>query len=209
MNNDIHTRPKSREVFDKIRMHILEGEYRTGEWLKQAELEERYGATRSEVRGALSTLAERGIVEYIKNRGFQVFKRSDEDIAQISEMICVLESGMAEKIIQKAAPSDIAKVAALGEEFAALLGYGTQAELRMANYRFHAALISLCGNRVISDHVRNLRECCASGPELRYMHYEGLLQSHEEHNAMLSAIKERDVPVLQKLFVAHASHDRN
>lgn len=41
------------------------------------------------------------------------------------------------------------------------------------------------------------------------MHYEGLLQSHEEHNAMLSAIKERDVPVLQKLFVAHASHDRN
>lgn len=162
MNNDIHTRPKSREVFDKIRMHILEGEYSTGEWLKQAELEERYGATRSEVRGALSTLAERGIVEYIKNRGFQVFKRSDEDIAQISEMICVLESGMAEKIIQKAAPSDIAKVAALGEEFAALLGSGTQAELRMANYRFHAALISLCGNRVISDHVRNLRECCAS-----------------------------------------------
>ncbi len=203
---EVNTRPKSKALYDRIREHILEGQYFPGQWLKQAELESSYDASRSEVRAALSSLSERGIVQYVKNRGFRIFNRAPEEIQEIVEMIVVLESAAAQSIIVKSEPQDIAELEELAHKFDSLISTASHAELRLTNYRFHDKLNSLCGNKLIAQTIRNLRECCVSGPFERYTTFSGLQESSREHFDIIAAIKSQDNDKLENLLRQHATH---
>jgi DNA-binding GntR family transcriptional regulator len=204
--DDFHTRPKSQALFERVRARILEGHHAPGQWLKQADLENEYGASRSEVRAVLSSLAERGVVEYVKNRGFRVYERTAEEIGEISEMIVALEGAAAARIATNATADDIEHLRSLAEDFENLIRKGSLAELRIANYRFHGALIALSGNKLITRTVCNLRECCASGPENRYGTFDGLQTSNSEHHAIIAAISDHDATRLEALLRNHALH---
>tara|TARA_B100001939_G_scaffold300374_1_gene276295 strand:- start:6702 stop:7325 length:624 start_codon:yes stop_codon:yes gene_type:complete len=203
---EVNTRPKSTALYERIRKHILEGQYFPGQWLKQADLEESYNASRSEVRAALSTLAERGIVEYIKNRGFRIFNRSPEEIREIVEMIVVLEAAAAPGIVKNATDKDIDELEKLAQKFDSLIISASHAELRLTNYRFHDMLNSLCGNNLMAQTIRNLRECCVSGPFQRYTTFSGLQESSCEHFDIVSAVRKRDAGALESLLRQHATH---
>lgn len=206
MLNDLNTRPKSKALFDAIRADILEGHFAPGHWLKLAELESRYTAGRSEVRSALSSLAERGIVEYSENRGFRVFHRSPEEVRDITEMIVVLEAAAAPSIVERATEQDIAELAALANNFEEISMRGRHAELRLANYRFHERLNALATNTSLAATVRNLRECCITGRFSRYANFEGLMESSREHQAIVQALREKDLPTFARLLREHGSH---
>lgn len=203
---EVHTRPKSKPVFDRLRAHVLEGHFPPGQWLKQVELEALYGATRSEIRAALSSLAERGMVEYAKNRGFRIFNRSPEEIRDIVEMITVLEAASAPGIVKVADSAAIADLSALANAFDDLIESGSHAELRLLNYRFHSQLNQLSGNSLIARTVQNLRECCISGPFGRYTSYEGLKASSREHFGIIRLIEARDAEGLAAMLREHSSH---
>lgn len=202
---EVHTRPKSQALFEHIRAKILGGQHPAGQWLKQADLENEYGATRSEVRGALSSLAERGIVEYVKNRGFRVFSRTEEEIDEIAEMILALELAVAPQIVSNATADDIAALKKSAAYFEEMMRTGRQADLRVANYGFHGTVIDLCKNKLIAQTVKHLRECCASGPEVNYMTIAGLNKSNSEHYAIIDAIVTKDNDRLISQFTEHSS----
>lgn len=206
MLTEVHTRPKSKALFDAIRADILEGHFAPGHWLKLAELENRYSAGRSEVRSALSSLAERGIVEYSENRGFRVFQRSPEEVRDITEMIVVLETAAAPSILERASSRDIAELEELARNFEEISMRGRHAELRLANYRFHERLNSLAANTFLASTVRNLRECCITGPFTRYANFQGLMESSREHHAIVEALRAKDLSQFVRLLREHGSH---
>ena len=183
-----------------------EGHFPPGHWLKQAELEEAYNATRSEVRAALSSLSERGMVEYVQNRGFRIFNRSQDEISQIVEMITILEAAAADGIIRNATPAQVAELTALANEFDGLIESGSHSELRLLNYRLHSKINQLCGNDLIARTIQNLRECCITGPFGRYTSYDGLKASSREHFAIIRLIEARDVSGLSDILRSHSSH---
>ncbi len=201
-----YTRPKSKPVFEQIRAHVLDGRFFPGQWLKQAELEELYQASRSEVRAALSSLTERGMVEYVKNRGFRVFNRTDDEIREITEMITVLETAAAAQAVERATAKDLQELRALADNFEELITRASHGEMRMANFRFHARLNMLCGNQLMAQTIQNLRECCVSGPFARYTTYDGLKESSREHYRILEALEQRDAVGLTALIRHHSSH---
>ncbi|MEV4421320.1 GntR family transcriptional regulator, partial [Patulibacter sp. NPDC049589] len=61
---------------DELRTAILSGEYMPGERLVEAQLIERFGASRFNIRLALQDLAGEGLVEIQRNRGAHVRKIS-------------------------------------------------------------------------------------------------------------------------------------
>jgi len=203
---EVYTRPKSKSLFDRVRAHILEGVFPPGHWLKQAELEDRYAASRSEVRAALSSLADRGVVEYVHNRGFRVYDRSPQEINDIIEMIMVLEGAAADSMVQRVDEAAMANLTDLAEQFDALIAGGSHADLRLLNYRFHSELNALGANALMARTIQNLRECCISGPFGRYTTYQGLSASAAEHFGILEALKTRDGKRLAKLLRDHSSH---
>src|SRR5688572_17830809 len=69
---------------------IQAGVFTPGTWLKQIDLENRYGATRMEVRRALDQLASKRLVRHVPNRGYHVHALDDRQADEIREVRIVL-----------------------------------------------------------------------------------------------------------------------
>lgn len=203
---ELNTRPKSKPVFDLIRSHILEGRFHPGQWLKQADLESAYDASRSEIRAALTTLSERGIVEHAVNQGFRVSDRSHEEIQEMVEIIVTLERFNADSVVANATKANIAELEKLAEEFSTLIENGRHAELRLANYNFHSYLNGLGSNKTLAYTAQRMRECCIIGPFGRYTTYKGLQESNAEHFRIIDFLKKKDVEGFRVLLTEHSSH---
>ncbi|HJY60431.1 MAG TPA: GntR family transcriptional regulator, partial [Streptosporangiaceae bacterium] len=79
------------EAAAQIRGLIIDRVLLPGEKIRQVELAERIGVSRSPLREALRTLESEGVVAYEINRGYVVAKLDDDDLAQIHRMRTLLE----------------------------------------------------------------------------------------------------------------------
>ena len=61
--------PRTVPVVDAIRDAIADGEFAANQRLVEADLSERFGASRGNVRTALLQLTSEGLVERVQNRG--------------------------------------------------------------------------------------------------------------------------------------------
>src|SRR4029453_16224312 len=84
-----------------LREAILAGEYLPGERLGEAQLSERFEASRFNVRIALQDLAGEGLVEIQRNRGAQVRKVSLDEAIEITEVRMVLEGLVAARAAER------------------------------------------------------------------------------------------------------------
>src|ERR1700760_850367 len=74
------------EAAAQIRGLIIDRVLLPGEKIRQVELAERIGVSRSPLREALRTLESEGVVAYEINRGYVVARVGDDDLAQIYRM---------------------------------------------------------------------------------------------------------------------------
>lgn len=76
----------SQRVAAYLRDAILTGEIGPGEWIRQAEIAERLGASRLPVREALRILAAEGLADYETNRGSRVPKLGMHEVDILYQM---------------------------------------------------------------------------------------------------------------------------
>lgn len=63
---------KSEPLLERMKRDISSSQFRRGGWLRLADLEARYGASRTEVRKALAALAALRTLEHVANYGYRV-----------------------------------------------------------------------------------------------------------------------------------------
>lgn len=85
----------AREIADAI----LHRHFTPGQWLRHVDVEERFKASRSDVRGALEELAVRKTIEHIPNRGYRVPEIDASTYRHIAETRILLEVGAAPTLI--------------------------------------------------------------------------------------------------------------
>jgi DNA-binding GntR family transcriptional regulator len=76
----------SQRVASYLRDAILTGEIGPGEWIRQAEIAERLGASRLPVREALRILSAEGLADYETNRGSRVPKLGMHEVDVLYQM---------------------------------------------------------------------------------------------------------------------------
>lgn len=76
----------SQRVASYLRDAILNGEIGPGEWIRQAEIAERLGASRLPVREALRILSAEGLADYETNRGSRVPKLGMHEVDILYQM---------------------------------------------------------------------------------------------------------------------------
>ena len=84
-------RALANEIVDAIQL----GEFRPGEWLRQIDLEEKFKATRFDVRTALDELVVRKAIEHVRNRGYRVTLLDEATSAAIREVRVIIECAAA------------------------------------------------------------------------------------------------------------------
>jgi DNA-binding GntR family transcriptional regulator len=103
-------------LLDRLREDILLGELGPGQRLIEAELTERFGATRGAVRQALIQLEGEGLVQRERNRGAKVRSVTLQEAIEITEARAVLEGLCAAKAAERATDDERAHLRGLGRQ---------------------------------------------------------------------------------------------
>ncbi|HEY0294736.1 MAG TPA: GntR family transcriptional regulator [Bordetella sp.] len=199
------TKTDSTGLIDRIARDIQSGTFGLGVWLKQIDLQERYGATRLEIRRALDHLAAKRLVMHFPNRGYHVHTVTTERHEQIQDIRVLLETGAAADLMPNVTAAKVRALRALAERFVKLLQNGTLMELYEVNLAFHAAMYDLCGNRELAALILEIRSRAPSAPTSQWAtRRRGRIEtSAREHLDMVDALEARDIKRLQKIIAAH------
>ncbi|MFA6155169.1 GntR family transcriptional regulator [Mesorhizobium sp.] len=205
--NDSQEKPvaagEESDVTDFILQDILTGVLAPGTWLKQIDLERRYGCTRPEVRRALDRLAQKRLVEHVPNRGYHVYEPDGRRAKEVGEIRIILETGVAEAIVSNASAESIKKLSVLADTFDHMILMGTMLELYEANLAFHRELLALSGNQELVDLITEIRQRTSSAPVSQWRTRARIEQSGREHHLMIEAIRNGDAEELKILTKRH------
>ncbi len=191
-----------------IRQALVSGEIRSGDIYSAAALAAKLGVSSSPVREAMLTLVNQGLLEPVRNRGFRVVAMSDDDLDEIYDMRLLLEVPATVQAARRARPADLAELSALAAEIEAAAHDGDVPAFLDADRRFHLTLITLCGNRRLTDTIANLRDQTRLYG-LENLAERGLLPAWaDEHRTLLTAISAGDEPRVDSLIRHHLRHVR-
>jgi len=177
---------------DALREAILRGEYLPGERLVEAQLCERLGASRFNVRAALQDLAGEGLVEVQRNRGAQVRKVSLDEAIEITEVRMVLEGLVAARAAERIGDEAASELDEIGLLMRRAVSAGEFRRYSDLNQRLHATVRRIAGHRAADGLIETLR-----GQLVRHQYMLSLLPgrpaiSLPQHERIVAAIRSRD-----------------
>lgn len=182
---------------------IQAGAFPPGAWLKQIDLETRYGRGRNEIRRALDRLAQKRVVEHVPNRGYHVYMADGKQADDIAEIRVMLETGIVSKVVANATAADIRHLRILADRFQNLILDGTIFELYEANLSFHRAFVQLSGNSELDGVIAELRQRTSSAPVSQWKTRARIEKSAQEHHQIVEALEAGDAERLRRLVERH------
>lgn len=204
------------EIVLRLEKAILEGVYPPGTHLRQDELCERFGVSRTPVRQALRDLQARNLVVLVPNRGATVRVPSRRDAQEVYAVRAELEGYAAELAAARASPRlelELAGVTARVVHLAGQLRFGEAPlpaviELQLAAGDFHRVLQRACGNDRLIGAIQYVER---SFP-MEYVslaianHDDNRLLNVDEHQAISRAIAARDGNGARQTMKSHVLH---
>lgn len=185
-------RSKSRAdfVFESLRDAIADGRIAVGERVREIEIAQSLGVSRTPVREALQRLHERGLLVFGAGRGLVVAGLSQHQVLQLYAMREILEGSAARFAAQHATETDIVILYRLQRELAnAAPDAGALAAL---NRQFHQAIYEAAHNQYLQQTLNMLHDSLALFHNTTFRMPVRRSDSDEEHRRIVAAIERRD-----------------
>jgi DNA-binding GntR family transcriptional regulator len=144
------------QAYVRLRDAILDGTLEPGEQLKDAEIAEWLGLSRTPIREALARLEEYGLVETAPNRYTRVTPLSAGDARDAFSVVAALHSLAAWLGVPRVTESELAAMRKANEDFAAALLATDVDRALAADDRFHGVLVQASANREIARSLERL-----------------------------------------------------
>jgi DNA-binding GntR family transcriptional regulator len=178
-------RPTSELIADQLRDRILQGAFRPGEKVIEAQLAARLQVSRGPVREALQRLIQEGLLVSYRNRGVFVLELTATDIAEIYAARKAVEAAAAESVLA----AGQAKVTSIAQalrhvvhQMAAAVSTGDWSRLAELDLAFHGTLVEGSGNSRLSRIYATLTaesRICLAHLEGSYPRVDALVDEHE------------------------------
>lgn len=202
--NDTHS--LRGRVFHSIRENILLGIYKSGEELKEVQIGNELGASRTPVREALRQLELEGLVKIIPNKGAYVTGITSKDIQDIYIIRSLLEglcAKWAAKLINKEKLDGLEEIVYLSSYHSSKGNFEQVFEL---DNKFHEKLYEACGSEILMHTLSEYHHYLERVRKITLSSKDRALSSNKEHEAILNAIKSGDEDLAQSLANDHMLH---
>jgi DNA-binding GntR family transcriptional regulator len=194
-------RPLYEEVAEQLRQRIFARELEPGDWIDELKIAAELGISRTPLREALKVLAVEGLVTMKPRRGAYVAETSREDVAQVYQLLALLESDAAAEVARKATDGQLAELQALHERLERSV---KQRDAFFAtNEAFHFKLLEIAGNRWRRQIVTDLRKIMKINRHHSLFKQGRLEDSLAEHRALMDALRARDSRRVARLMKDH------
>ncbi len=151
------------QLVSLLREAIISGQLVPNQRLVEADLSEEYGASRGNVRIALSELSVEGLVERVQNRGARVRAVSVNEAVEITEVRGAIEAMCARKAAEKATSENIRELRSIAERMTQAVEKGLLNEYSQCNKELHALIMEMSEQRTAAETIKRLR-----GQAVRY-----------------------------------------
>lgn len=193
----------------ELRRLILAGELAPGEPLRQEALADRLGVSRVPIREALKSLAAEGLVTYAAHRGYTVTEVSAADLAEVYHLRDLLES---EAIVLAISRLGDDQCAALADTLSAAADAVDRAidpgELRETNRRLHFLLFEAAERPRLIRLLDGLWDVSDVYRALYFADPANLPHIHDEHAALIDAVRRADSAAAVRISRAHRERSR-
>ncbi|WP_106815420.1 GntR family transcriptional regulator [Microbacterium timonense] len=202
LSDDATERP---DLTQQIREAILDAQFAPHQRLIEADLSERYGASRAAVRTALLNLAGEGLVERLPNRGARVRAITVDEAIEIVEVRIGLETLCARKAAENLTPADADQLRALRGEIEKAIGSGDLMAYSRLNQELDRRIRDLSRHGTATQLLERLRAQSARHQFRLAFHPGRAATSAPEHIAIIDAILAKDPDAAEAATRAHLS----
>lgn len=194
------SRSRGEEAYQKMREAIQSGQLKPGTRLREVELAEWLGSSRTPVREALNRLQTEGLVVQEPRRGMIIAELDHSMVSELYFMREVLEGTAARLAARHASDVEISMLREIADRDKNLTD---PVRLAKNNRMFHETLYRAAHNRYLLKTLSLLQESLALlGPTTLAM--PGRASSaYEEHDALVQAIERHDAQAAEDMSRAH------
>ncbi|WP_367640932.1 GntR family transcriptional regulator [Microbacterium sp. SYP-A9085] len=194
------TRP---DLTQRLRDAIQNAEFAPDQRLIEADLSERYGASRASVRTALLNLTNEGLVERLPNRGARVRAITVDEAVEIVEVRMGLESLVARKAAENLTADDAAALRELRTRIEAASDSGNLVDYSLVNQELDQRIREIGAHHTAMQLLERLRAQSARH-QFRLAFVPGrAATSAPEHVAIIDAILARDADAAEQATRRH------
>lgn len=196
-------------VAQSVRDGVAAGELVPEHTYSVYQLAELLGVSRSPVREGLLRLAEAGLVEIIRNRGFRVLPPRAHDIEEIIGIRLALEPPAARAAAEQATDEQHAAIRAALDAMAAAATRGDDTAFWPADRMLHDLLLRASGRSRTAAIVEQLRSTTALLGPPTTASGRTLAEIHAEHEPVVTAVLARDGAGAEAAMRAHLEATRS
>lgn len=188
-------------IFATLRSEILSGVHRPGTALREVNLAERFGVSRTPIREALSRLLQERLLERAA-RGLQVTRVEPAQVIQMYDMRILLEEEAAGQAARARQFTDLMRLEALLERDRALTAPDDATRIT-TNLEFHAAVWECAHNPVLTDLLERLSTHLVHAPQSTLSVESRWDAALDEHDALIRAVESQDVEAARRIAREH------
>lgn len=190
-------------VADMLRDLIMTGKLKEGDKINENELCETLGISKTPLREALRVLSVEGLIRLVPHRGSFVTKPTFEEIAEMFDVMSLLEGFCAKEACAKLAPKDFARIEKLHAKLEENFEIRDQEEYIRTNNQYHSLIQKIAGNRTLNQIVNGLRKKILLYRFQSLNLPERFEHSIREHRDLLEAFRQRDQKRAEALMRKH------
>ncbi len=171
---------------------ISVGKLAPGHRLDEVGLAERFGASRTPVREALSRLTAQGVLVQGEKRGVFVAEYSREELSQIFEAMHEIEAACARIASQRLNLLSRAEIEAAQVACEAAAQSGDKAAYLQANEEFHQTIYRATGNPFMAEIASEFRRRTGPFRAKKFEDSQDLMASAQSHRELIADIFSED-----------------
>ncbi len=186
----IRSKTLSDHVYHVLRARIGRGLYDAGRFIREQEISEALGVSRTPVREALARLASEGLLERIPHRGFRVSVEPLVDALELYPIVGSLDLLAGKLAFPNLTDADLAELERINAELASVIGAGDTERAVDLNYAFHRHISERSGNSRLAAMLDDLRTRILPWEMWYFENVEDPEhQSVDEHAEILAAVR--------------------
>lgn len=196
----------TEKAYSLIRENILSGTFAPGTHLKEGELVDLCGVSRTPVRDALRQLAIDRYVVTRRNQGVFVNKWTVDDIKDIFELRAILESMVAERAATHITDAQVHELGEIQQAIQAMLDENEALNVDFfleQNKRFHDILLEATRSRALADSLSQIVQPPLIAQTARQYSRQELQNSNDHHRDIVAALEVRDGALAASVMKIH------
>nr|WP_296430264.1 GntR family transcriptional regulator [Roseovarius sp. BRH_c41] len=201
----------TKTVYDALRREILTLIAKPGDHLDEAQLEKRFGVSRTPIREALIRLQADRLVRFAANRGHFVEVINLNEVPRIFEALDLYQAAVLRLAASRRTTEQLGSLRKINNAYKAAAHAGDFQAMTENNHKFHKQIGEAAGNDFIREGYETVLNFSL---RLTYLMFENAdrmsrepdsyyRQIHNEHDEMIDLIERGEVEELDKVSRAH------